>query len=75
MGSGVGYEAGLGVDCRCERGDVREAAEDFRIVPDEVVVEAFEELVAILSAEGGQDSGNARIGKGVVEIGDACLDR
>ena len=37
--AGVGDEAGLRVDGRRERRDVREAAEDFGALPDEVVVQ------------------------------------
>ena len=66
----VGHEAGPGVDGRREGGDVREAAEDLGGGPDQVVVRIPEEPVAVVATQGGEHAPDARVRKGLVQVGD-----
>lgn len=75
VGARVRHQSRLRVDRVAESRDVREATQALRVLPDEVVVNVLQELVAVVAADDRQDELHGRVRERIVQVFNAMLHR
>src|SRR5690606_25107083 len=64
----VGQKSRLRVNGVLQGGDVGVTAKNLGIFSDQVIIQFFQKLIAVVAADGGQNSLYLRIGKGFVQV-------